>query len=72
MKSGEWGMGNGDSGICIFPNSHSPLHTPSFLLTHEQLLRVPERVGDGGARAVIAYALIGCHRYMARDDGDDR
>jgi len=48
------------------------LPTPHSLLTYEQLLRVPERVGKDCARAVIADALIGRHGHMARDDGDDR
>src|SRR5215470_437706 len=49
----------------VFPTPHS-------LLTHEQLLRVPEREGKDCARAVIADALIGRHGHMARDDGYDR
>jgi hypothetical protein len=54
------------------PTPHSPLPIPHSLLTYEQLLRVPEREGEDGARAIIADALIGRHGHMARDDGDDR
>src|SRR4029434_10035792 len=54
------------------PTPHSPLPIPHSLLTHEQLLRVPEREGEDGARAVIADALIGRHGHMARNDRDER
>ena len=51
----------------------SSIHYPlSSGLAHKQLLRVPEREGEDGARAMIAEALIGRDRRMARDDRDDR
>src|SRR5262249_44826119 len=52
--------------------SYSPFPIPHSLLAYEQFLRVPEREGEDGARAVIADALIGSNGHMARDDGDDR
>ena len=55
----------------LYPLS-STLDPPPSGLAYKQFLRVPERVGEDSARAVIADALIGRQKRMARDDGDDR
>src|SRR5215831_14681132 len=58
--------------LCLSVSLSLCLSVSNSLLTHEQLLRVPEREGKDCARAIIADALIGRHGHMARDDGDDR
>src|SRR6266542_4785684 len=55
----------------LYPLSSTLYPLPSGL-AYKQLLRVPEREGEDGARAVIADALIGRHGHMARDNRDDR